>query len=138
MFVIAAMFLSLKRQPSNEPWIVAVKQVTYQLTKISATATYEDIIVVLTLGLPNLYENFVITLDSTPFYQLTLDYIQLNYLMKNPTKPACSQVEHGLTVTMKHRCYDAESMATSRPISPRGELKTQPPMRICHREVHKM
>ena len=57
-------------------WIVAVKEVTYQLTKISATATDEDIIKLSYSHLvPNSYENFIVTIDSTPFNQLTLDYI---------------------------------------------------------------
>ena len=56
-------------------WIVAVKQVAYRLTEIGEMATDEDIIVVLTLSLPTSYESFTITLDSTPFDQLTLDYV---------------------------------------------------------------
>jgi hypothetical protein len=49
--------------------------IALQLTEIGIAVDDEDIILVLTRGLPSTYENFVITLDSTPTSQLTLDYI---------------------------------------------------------------
>jgi len=63
---------------ANKPmshWIAVVKQDTYQLTEIGTTATDKDIIITLTLGLSTLYAIFVITLDSNPSDQLTLDYV---------------------------------------------------------------
>ena len=87
-------------------WIAVVKQVAYQLTEIGATASDEDIIVALTLGLPNSYENFVVTLDSTPFDQLTLDYITMRLLNEESRQaPHAPQAEHAFTATVKHRCY---------------------------------
>jgi len=70
-------FLSMMKDPYKpmSHWIAAMKQVAYRLTEISAMATDEDIIVMLTLSLPTSYESFTITLDSTPFDQLTLDYV---------------------------------------------------------------
>jgi len=87
-------------------WIAAVKQVAYQLTDIGTTTSDKDIIIALKLGLPNSYKNFVVTLDSTPFDQLTLDYVTMRLLNEESRQaPHAPQAEHALAATVKHRCY---------------------------------
>ncbi|KAI9056734.1 hypothetical protein FKP32DRAFT_1585270 [Trametes sanguinea] len=56
-------------------WIADVRRAAFQLTEIGASLTDEDVILVLTSGLPPSYENCVVTLDATPAESLTLDYV---------------------------------------------------------------
>jgi gag-polypeptide of LTR copia-type len=56
-------------------WIAAVRHLAQELTEAGTTVTDDDTIIVLMLGLPLTYKNFVITLDVTPDEQLTLDLV---------------------------------------------------------------
>jgi gag-polypeptide of LTR copia-type len=56
-------------------WIAAVRHLAHEFTEAGTTVTDDDTIIVLMLGLPLTYENFVITLDVTPDEQLTLDLV---------------------------------------------------------------
>lgn len=56
-------------------WIAAVRRAAFRLQKIGANITDEDLILVLTSGLPVTYEAFVITLDATPEADLTLEFV---------------------------------------------------------------
>ena len=50
--------------------------VTFQLQEVSVDVSNEDIILSLTLGLPlPSYELFIISLDTTPPDQFTLNYV---------------------------------------------------------------
>jgi gag-polypeptide of LTR copia-type len=70
-------FLSMKKDDMQmmHTWIAAVRHLAHELTEAGTLVTDDDAIIVLTLGLPPTYENFVITLDVTPDEQLTLDLI---------------------------------------------------------------
>ena len=63
-----------KAQPMRA-WIAAMGSVVHELADAGTGVSEDDIIVILTLGLPPTYENFVITLDATPDNQFTLDLI---------------------------------------------------------------
>ena len=56
-------------------WIAAIQSVIHELADAGTEVLEDDIIVILTLGLPPTYKNFVITLDTTPDNQFTLDLI---------------------------------------------------------------
>ena len=56
-------------------FIAEVLCLALQLQAIGITVNNEDIILVLTGGLPSSYDNFFITLDSTSPADLTLDYV---------------------------------------------------------------
>ena len=56
-------------------WISDVKGVVFQLSQIGVAVPDEDIILVLTNGLPAPYNYFILTLDSTPSEVSNLNYI---------------------------------------------------------------
>ena len=53
-------------------WIARVRGLSFALKAIGSAPTEEDIILVLTNGLPLTYESFVIALDATPATDVTL------------------------------------------------------------------
>ena len=75
-----AMCLALRRKflmsvkgerESMVAWIGQVKGLVYKLEVVSL----EDMILALTMGLNNLYDSFIIFLDSTPINKLTLKHV---------------------------------------------------------------
>jgi hypothetical protein len=58
-----------------QAFISEARRLANQLKDIGVTVDEEDIILVLTGGLPPSYDNFVVSLDSTPPADLTLDYV---------------------------------------------------------------
>jgi hypothetical protein len=64
-----------KPEGPMQNFIAETRRLANQLADIGVTVYDEDIILVLTGGLPPSYENFVISLDATPLAQLTLDYV---------------------------------------------------------------
>jgi hypothetical protein len=65
------------RKKSDQPmanWIAEVRGVAFHLEQIGVTVDDEDLILVLTMGLPKSFDTFVISLDTdtTP---LTLNHI---------------------------------------------------------------
>lgn len=56
-------------------WISTVKTLAHTLADIDAKPTDEDIIIVLTNGLPSDYNTSIATLDSVPAKDLTVDYV---------------------------------------------------------------
>ncbi|KAJ3483976.1 hypothetical protein NLI96_g5947 [Meripilus lineatus] len=75
--------LALRRQfikmskggASMADWIARMKAAAFRLQRIGVAITDEDGILTLTNGLDESYDSFVISLDSTPTEQLTLDYV---------------------------------------------------------------
>ncbi|KAI0787682.1 hypothetical protein C8Q74DRAFT_1409132 [Fomes fomentarius] len=51
---------------SMSAWIADVRHAAFNLENISATITDEDVILVLTNGLPTSYSQLIVTLDATP------------------------------------------------------------------------
>ena len=69
-------FLHLQKTDGPmQNFISEARRIAFQLTEIGIAVDDEDIILVLTRGLPSTYKNFIIILDSTPTSQLTLDYV---------------------------------------------------------------
>jgi hypothetical protein len=64
-----------KPEGPMQNFIAETRRLANQLADIGVTVYDEDIILVLTGGLPASYEHFVVSLDSTPVPQLTLDYV---------------------------------------------------------------
>jgi hypothetical protein len=56
-------------------WVGRVKSMSFHLEDIGVDISNEDSILVLTMGLDKSYDSFVISLNTTPPEQLTLDYI---------------------------------------------------------------
>ena len=56
-------------------WISDVKGVVFQLSQIGVAVPDEDIILMLTNGLPTPYNHFILTLDSTPSEVSNLNYV---------------------------------------------------------------
>ena len=70
-------FLSMWKDEAQamHAWIAAIQSVINELADASTEVSEDDISVILTLGLPPSYENFVIMLDTTPDNQFTLDLV---------------------------------------------------------------
>lgn len=108
-------FLTMTKDPrtSMSSWIAIVRGLAFELEKIEdeyhglkVTTTDdaklinrqtrdEDVILVLTMGLPKEYDHFVTTLDATPRNDLTLEYVvgrllneESRQLSAHPEKPA--------------------------------------------------
>jgi hypothetical protein len=56
-------------------WIANVCRTTFQLEEIGGILTDEDIVLVLTNGLPPTFSQLIVSLNSTDLYLLTLDYV---------------------------------------------------------------
>jgi hypothetical protein len=70
-------FFGLTKQ-EDQPmaaWVAEVRSAAFRLEEIDVEVPEDDIIMVLTGGLPPLYDNFVTTLDSTPPDDFTLEYV---------------------------------------------------------------
>jgi len=67
-------------------WIVEVHQISFQLTQMGVSVDDEEIILVLTMGLPPSYQTFIGTLENVD--NLTLNYVTIAFSMKNPASLA--------------------------------------------------
>lgn len=70
-------FWEMKKKPDQpmSSWIADVRSIIYRLEEIGVIVEAEDQILVLTMGLPRTFENFIVALDSTPPDNLMLDYV---------------------------------------------------------------
>ncbi len=70
-------FLTMKMKPDQpmSQWIADVRSLSFRLRAIGVTVEEEDMILVMTMGLPRTYDTFTVALDSTPADQLTLDSV---------------------------------------------------------------
>jgi hypothetical protein len=80
-----------KPEGPMQTFISETRRLAKQLVDIGVTVYDEDIILVLTGGLPPSYENFVVSLDSTPLPQLTLDYV-ITRLLNEETRQVGNSV----------------------------------------------
>jgi hypothetical protein len=71
LFITATM----KKDQSMEGWIGEVRSRSNRLKAIDVTVSDEDIIVVLTAGLPPSYTPVIISLDAVKASELTLDFV---------------------------------------------------------------
>jgi hypothetical protein len=76
-------------------WISDVKGVVFQLSQIGVTVPDEDIILMLTNRLPPSYQNFVLTLDSTPSKNFNLNYV----IVCLQTEETCQHTKPGSLAT---------------------------------------
>ena len=70
-------FLMLHKsdEKSIQAWVAEVCCIAFQMQEVGVDVSDEDIILSLTLSLPSSYESFIISLDTTPPDQFTLDYV---------------------------------------------------------------
>lgn len=60
---------------SMQSFISTARRLAAQLREVGATVDDEDLILAITGGLPRSYNTFIVSLDSTPADDLTLDYV---------------------------------------------------------------
>ena len=58
-------------------WVGRVKAMSHRLEDVRVEVSDEDTILVLTMGLNKSYDSFIISLDTTPADQLTLEHVIL-------------------------------------------------------------
>lgn len=70
-------FIGMKKgdAQSIQSWVADVRCIAFQLSEIDSTVPDEDVILVLTAGLPPSYESFIISLDTVSPNALTLDLV---------------------------------------------------------------
>jgi len=70
-------FMSMRMEDTQKmaSWIGDVRNVAFRLKQSGITVDDEDVILVLTMGLPDSYDTFIVALDSTDPASLTLDYV---------------------------------------------------------------
>jgi hypothetical protein len=99
----------VKPEGPMQNFISEARHLAKQLADIGVTVYDEDLILVLTGGLPSSYDNFVISLDATPLPQLTLDYVVTRLLneetRQNGTDDAI-KTEQALVAAQKKRARD--------------------------------
>ena len=61
-------------------WVSDVKRAAFQLEAAGVSTINEDIILALTEGLPDSFSTFIVTLDSLPPSELTLDNVIMRLL----------------------------------------------------------
>jgi len=81
-FALRRRFILLKKSDSQsmQSWIADVRRLAFELKAIGVDVADEDIILVLTAGLPPSYNNFIVTLDVVPSDELELDYVTTRLL----------------------------------------------------------
>jgi len=72
---IKFLMLCKSDEMSIQAWVAKVRRITFQLQEVGVDVSDKDIILALTLGLPLSYESFIISLNTTPPDQFTLDYV---------------------------------------------------------------
>jgi hypothetical protein len=70
-------------------WVGCVKSMSFMLEDIGVMVTDEDRILALTMGLNTMYDSFVISLDSTPTTDLTLNYVVHHMLNEEVHRDNC-------------------------------------------------
>ena len=70
-------FITMKKKDTQsiQSRVADVRRVAFQLSEIDVTVPDEDVILVLTAGLPSSYESFIISLDAVSPSSLTLDFV---------------------------------------------------------------
>jgi hypothetical protein len=89
-------FRMQKPEGPMQLFVAEVRRVAFQLKEIGCEVDDEDIILVLTGGLPSYYNNFVVTLDSTPPENLTVDYVITRLLNEESRQDGASSPNHDI------------------------------------------
>jgi len=82
LLTVRRQFFSLKKNPdqSMQAWIATVRDVAFRLEAADFEVKDLDLIIALTQGLPESYSSLVISLDSTPLHELSVDHIIIRLL----------------------------------------------------------
>ena len=71
-------------------WISEVRSLAYRLRKIDVIVEDEDVILVLTMGLPPSFDNFIVALDATDSSAITLENV-ISRLLNEESRQSFSQ-----------------------------------------------
>jgi hypothetical protein len=106
-------FMSMQMDDNQKmaSWIGEVRGVAFCLKQAGITVDNEDVILVLTMGLPDSYNTFIVTLNSTDSSTLTLNYIIKQLLNEESRKTPTSTCEAAFRTDANHlhpRCPVSE------------------------------
>jgi hypothetical protein len=75
-------------------WIAHVRELAHRITQIGFPLQDEEIIIVLTQGLGDLYDPLIVALDSTPPEELSVDYV-VAHLINEETRRTTTNMVYG-------------------------------------------
>jgi len=81
-------------EQSMPAWIAEVRTHAFKLEEIGVEVSEDDVILVLTGGLPDEYGGFITTLDSTPPDAFTLEYV-ISHLLNEETRHVLKEEDLG-------------------------------------------
>jgi hypothetical protein len=73
-------YMVMDEEKSMEAWIASVRDMAHHFEAANFEITDIDLIITLTQGLPNHYDPFIVSLDTTPIDQLNVDSIIVHLL----------------------------------------------------------
>ena len=102
------MFLTLVKgaEESMSAWVGQVKSMCFCLEDVGVDVSDEDTILALTMGLDKSYDSFIISLDTTPPDQLTLDYL-VSHMLNEEVHPSNIEIQ-GVAVKAKRGAASGE------------------------------
>ncbi|KAF7365722.1 Retrovirus-related Pol polyprotein from transposon TNT 1-94 [Mycena venus] len=97
-------FMSMRMDDNQKMacWIGDVRSIAFRLKQAGIAVDDEDIILVLTMGLPDTYDTFVVALDSTNAAALTLDYVIGRLLNEESRKSPTGSREGAFRASVQH------------------------------------
>ncbi|KAH9840579.1 uncharacterized protein C8Q71DRAFT_702070 [Rhodofomes roseus] len=99
-------FFVMKMSGTMQSWIADVATAAFRLEAAGVVVTDEDQILVLMNGLPDSYEGFTISLDSTSPSELTLDYTIIRLINEHERHMHVQAAEATATTTKTRASKD--------------------------------
>ena len=111
---------------SIQVWVADIRRVTFQLTEIGISVPDEDIILVLTAGLPLSYEPLIVSLNAVSPDSLTLDFV-ISHLLNEESRQGIPASEPSSSAMVATRAKTPISQITCFGCQKKGHYKSHCP-----------
>lgn len=121
-------FITMKKTDTQsiQSWVADVRRTAFQLSEIAVTVPDEDIILVLTAGLPPSYESFIISLDAVSPDSLTLDSV-VSRLLNEEARQTISTIDSSTSALAATRFKTPIAQITCFKCQKKGHYQTHCP-----------